>query len=554
MPESLEAVCPVSSLILLSPLTIVQPPTESRPEFGLADPDSTRANIRENARRNPSPSLPSTDDSAVIDPAAIPFARTVVPSERAAEAVEPRLTIRATLAIESLGGSSLIVSATFPTYFGNELVVTQPKAGNGTVLNSVPSSSRAWTPTESDTNGIRSMSLVPTTIPTAGGFVSLMSGDGDPSGGGDPGGCGCVPADCNGISGGLDIVVYKYDNTTAYSETKEDEIGGIVLKKVDYPPEEQILPGARRQKITIGASITDTGVGGGVDPDCAVTLTRSNNNVKIYESDSGNTESSYEYTLSDLDPPKILWVEGVSESENMRDITLTLSAPETDLTPDTVKFTVAWGGKPTIRGFGQNEHVSDDNTAKNTYIQINDANDDKLGKGVQYTIDQVKNIGWGLETKSVLAPNDFAHPDAIFKIGRAVERGRHVQVPGFQLISQYLQLVYEESSPQMQSNDPTSSNPLGKIYDLDIPGRARTSAPVGTIYRLRQNFFDTAVFLIEGTRYQGSFVEQHYVSQSWEQKTNPDGIDWQYENTYNNNGDNKAGLGEIYLTPDLQDP
>ncbi|CAN5860584.1 hypothetical protein BH23PLA1_BH23PLA1_20440 [soil metagenome] len=196
MPEALEAICPVSSLILLSPLAIVPPPAESRPNFNLADPDYTPDDARNHARRSPSFPLSTTDDPAINDVAAIPNARANAPLEHAAEVTETRLEVRASLSINDLGGSSLIVSATFPTFSIASMAAAQPMTGTGNAsipapssgVASVPTSGHASAPAPADADGIRPMALAPTLMPSAEGSMTLMSGDGDTgSGGGDTG-------------------------------------------------------------------------------------------------------------------------------------------------------------------------------------------------------------------------------------------------------------------------------------------------------------------------------------------------------------------------------
>lgn len=95
-----------------------------------------------------------------------------------------------------------------------------------------------------------------------------------------------------------------------------------------------------------------------------VTLTRNNTKVKVFTAASGGTEITFDGTDNKFpvgDLPKDLYVQGDEASDNMRDVTLTLT--HDDNTSDTVKFTVLWITIATKH----DDEVSDDNSGRDTY-------------------------------------------------------------------------------------------------------------------------------------------------------------------------------------------
>ena len=251
----------------------------------------------------------------------------------------------------------------------------------------------------------------PATASTTGEFA-LDTGHGASSSS-----CGCPST----ASGGVDLTIYEYDGAP-YTEGNENANGGIVVKRADGND-------APRQKIEINGSTDPNAL------ECRATLSWDSGNIELYtqEEGGGKISSGVQYLISDL--PKTFWVQGVTESGSMGDITLTLRHEDAGVPPDTAKFTVVYADQPTIKSSGT---ASPDNEVAGLWSSMTMSGTAELGPLVKYVHPVLPNnmgVARVFETKSVVHPADFGHPSASVQISREVNvKGYEGFSPGNGLI------------------------------------------------------------------------------------------------------------------------
>lgn len=107
--------------------------------------------------------------------------------------------------------------------------------------------------------------------------------------------------------------------------------------------------------------------------------------------------------------------------------------------------------------------------------------------------------------------------------------------------------------PAFRDDDPTNSDPIGAIYDLDAPGLGIGVANVNTIRRYRANFEAFATLPWNDSppdEVRASVVVNYYVRFSVKQVDSPTGSTWVLVNDVP--GDNAAGYGTTSLAWNLQ--
>lgn len=97
----------------------------------------------------------------------------------------------------------------------------------------------------------------------------------------------------------------------------------------------------------------------------------------------------------------------------------------------------------------------------------------------------------------------------------------------------------DPSGTAWRDDDNTNSNPVGFIYDLDVPRLREDIGPVNEIRRLRANFKAFAtVQLVDGNLVRASLITTYHVAFSIKQLDSPEGVNWQTDSHFA--GDNTA--------------
>ena len=220
-----------------------------------------------------------------------------------------------------------------------------------------------------------------------------------------------------------------------------------------------------------------------------VTLIGGSSKIRVFESSTGTDEVYFDgydnkWEVSG-DWYHHLWVEGAQASDQMRDVTLTLTH---DAGPsDSVNFTVLWVTVSAKNG-GQ---VSDDNAKRDVYYNSAVPETYALGHHL-YASDDYYDIGTGTvgrgsEFIGEVAPPDFAPAefDGTLKMTQEVVSARSWWGPNGKENSDGWPPGSDEADPFARDDDP---QPNGKIYSFDTPGlHPYDNVTAGLIMRARLN-------------------------------------------------------------------
>ncbi len=320
-------------------------------------------------------------------------------------------------------------------------------------------------------------------------------------------------------------------------ETTEDTIGGLVVKNADGN-------NAPRKEITLSAQPANWNGN--------VVLTQSGG-VRVFSAATAGTEITFNGTdnvFAANTLPRSLYVEGVTESGEMRDVELKLEAQGLgQVASDTVKFTVLWVSQVDVSFEGE---LAQDNSAREAYRQVTVA--DTYDMGLQ----QFQNPdlrGWGLELRGLVSPPVFEYPLCGLQLDRDWQMrmwdagGNPVGDP--QEFSESIPPGNDTSPLEHRDDIPTDSDPYGAIYDWDTPGVTTGIAPAATVRRYRANFKAFASVVVDGQVFvRASPITSYYVRMSIKQIDAPQGDNWVLLNDVPN--DNTPGMGPTNLTWNLQ--
>jgi hypothetical protein len=224
-------------------------------------------------------------------------------------------------------------------------------------------------------------------------------------------------------------------------------------------------------EVTVNVGITP------IDNNTPVTLT--------LEKDPGTTGSATfddGTTTRQVTRTGTINIKGLTESSTRDNISLSATAMGTNRAK--MKFSVLWVTL-SLR-FGRNLEVSDDNGAKQAYIN-------RLGDSHLGTFQDNSSIPlWGTAVEIVgqVAPSNF---EGTVKLKRNVLAARRYR----DKVLSEREGEHPDDSPFLFDYDPQSGMSNGKVYDLDSPGvgmQHEPKFPVGTIIRNRVNFKEWAVF------------------------------------------------------------
>ena len=224
-------------------------------------------------------------------------------------------------------------------------------------------------------------------------------------------------------------------------------------------------------EVTVNVNVTPT------NNSAAITLTLATdaNTTGSATFDDGTTTKQVTQTTT-------VKIKGVTESSTRDNISLTATAMGSNRAK--VKFSVLWVTL-TLR-YGNNLEVSEDNAAKQNYIQ-------RLGVSRLGTFQDTSSIPlWrtAVEIIGQVAPSNFEGEVKLNRqiIARRLYRGK--------VLSEREDNA-PDNSPFLFDFDPQSGMSNGKVYDLDGPGigiQYEPRFPVGTIIRNRINFKEWAEF------------------------------------------------------------
>jgi hypothetical protein len=254
------------------------------------------------------------------------------------------------------------------------------------------------------------------------------------------------------------------------------------------------------------------------------------NNTKadVYTAATGGTKLTFDGTdnkFSAAQLPKELYVQGTTASDDMKDVTLTLTAQDLGNLFDSVKFTVLWVEISWKRL--STEEISTDNDRREaehglcgTYnLGIND-----YQQGGQLW------RGWGYEIIGSVYPLSFQ--SAVTweqdREARWYENDSYLSSQtDFTANFPGSGTGNDGPDPYWQDSDPQSNQSNGKVYFLDSPGLWREAKPVNTTRRARTNFRVVARYTgdIYSTQ-RCSLIWAHYVRFSMKQTAAPNGNTW----------------------------
>jgi hypothetical protein len=320
----------------------------------------------------------------------------------------------------------------------------------------------------------------------------------------------------------------------AVAAGNKTRVGGLIVRNFDGN-------NAPRKKITISA-VTPAGVPGDVIFQCP------SGKVKFMDAAVGGAEVKIDGAANRFAPgalPKDLFVEGLTESDTMRDVKVTLDHG-TRTAVDSATLTVLWVDKPTVNLAGK---ISKNNSKRNAYIGWTKAGTSKLGIQ-EYNAKFGARMGCGSEASAKVHPKKFQFPGSNLKLERDFD---------FKDFNGSVQLAAGARSaviPPANDTGPAAARdddprPDDTIYDWDAAGLNIPNAPVGTIHRTRNNFQAFASITAEGKSVRCSEIREYFIAFSQEQKRAPSGAKWQVKTPPDVAGDNSVGNGTTKLTFDL---
>ena len=287
---------------------------------------------------------------------------------------------------------------------------------------------------------------------------------------------------------------------------------------------------APRQKITIEKP-KPASFNGKVEIKC------DSDKVEIYDAVSGGTKLTLPVEFPAASLPKDLFVQGVTESDSMRDVKISISAAGKEL--DSVKFTVLWVEKPVMSFSGQ---LSAHNAKRNNYKNWTKTKNFDL-KLQEY------DDRWGVGTQAA----GKVHPAKFKFAGSALKLERDNNFAYFNGSTQTLSQGFRATIPPGQDTGPdwARDDLPPTIFDFDAPGVSnRDVYPASTIIRMRGNYKAFASVHVQGKDVRCSEVTEYFVVISMKQTGAPSGNTYTQENGVA--GDNKAAEGTTKTTWDLK--
>ncbi|HWF08832.1 MAG TPA: choice-of-anchor X domain-containing protein [Bryobacteraceae bacterium] len=340
------------------------------------------------------------------------------------------------------------------------------------------------------------------------------------------------------------ITILKVTLTiTGVPDANKVSVGGIVVRNFD-------MNNAPRQQIVVGQAQPASFTGN-------LILTRNSAKVKVFDAATAGSEITFNGTDNKFANAGIaaagknLWVEGATQSDAMRDITLTLAVESRPDVKDTVTFTVLWVDTPVVRTSGA---VSMNNSASGSYTGC-------FGAGVAASLGGPfilpncgTRMGWGTEAGATVHPSGFNYPGNDLKLER--DNAFHDFVGnGTSTIDQR---AYNATIPPGNDTSPATfrddnPSPDDKIYDLDAPGLdTSVVSPQNEIRRTRNNFKSFASITVGGSSVRASQPQEYLVRFTMKQTAAPTGSTWVLLAPPDVASDNQAGNGSTNLTWDLQ--
>jgi hypothetical protein len=275
-----------------------------------------------------------------------------------------------------------------------------------------------------------------------------------------------------------------------------------------------------------------------------IVLACDSDKIEIWDASADGTQLALPKSFHAADLPKDLWVQGVKESDKMRDVTISVKADGKTLS--SVKFTVLWVEQPTLRWSGQ---LSPKNGAKNKYKQWT------LGGNIDLKFQRYSNRrgtsrwGFGTEASAAVHPSNFKYP------GSHLMLDRDVGLVGYTGNVATVHSAANITIPPGNDNPPASYWALDNIpptlFAVDAPGLAYPDTEAaGIIFRCRDNFRAYASVHVQGKDVRCSQITNYFVVLSMKQTATPTGTTWVLDN--NVTGDNQVGLGTTKTTFDLK--
>ena len=319
-------------------------------------------------------------------------------------------------------------------------------------------------------------------------------------------------------------------------------VGGLVAMKSDNN-------NAPRKKIIVNKVNSSTFTGN-------LLLESSSDQISVFTASSGGTELTFNGTDNEFANSSIpaaglqLWVEGEDYSDDMRDVSLTLTMEDDPNVEDQVTFTILWVDQPTVN-LSPADTVSADNDKRDAYKGWTAANTYNLGLQL-YNANFGARMGIGTEAGAVVHPADFNYPNNNLKLERDYEF--HDLVGNTTITAQ---ASFAATIPPGQDTGPATARddnpaPNGNIYDWDAPGLGVPNAPQNEIHRTRNNFKAFASITLDGTAVRCSPVRSYFVRFSMKQVDAPNGANWVVIHPPDVANDNQGGNGTTALTWDLQ--
>jgi hypothetical protein len=318
------------------------------------------------------------------------------------------------------------------------------------------------------------------------------------------------------------------------AEADKVTVGGLLVRRFDGNA-------APRKKITL--SLTSAG------DTTNLLLQYAGDKIKIYDAANGGQEITIDGTANLFGTgtlPKDLWVEGVNQSDAMRDVELS-AIVQGPGQKDTAKLTVLWVEQPTVALAGT---MSATNAKRAGYGGWTKDGSFNLGLQ-QFNANFGARMGWGSEASAKVHPSGFNFPGNNLKLERdfyyrdydgnvLADQGNHSAhlPPG------------NDTGPASARDDTPAPNDT--IYDWDAAGLPIPVAPQNTIKRTRNNFQAFASITVEGTSVRCSPVRDYLIRFSQQQTAAPSGANWQIINPPDVAGDNQARHGTTNVTWDLK--
>jgi hypothetical protein len=350
-------------------------------------------------------------------------------------------------------------------------------------------------------------------------------------------GDGTVPA---GGAGKIELklqpatVALLVDGVVAAKKVSE---GGLIVRNFDSN-------NAPRKKITIQA-VSPAGVTGDVIFQC------NSAKVKFFDAATAGSEIKIDGTGNKFAAgvlPKTLFAEGVTASDDMRDITISLDfAGRTNL--DSATLTILWVDKPIV-ALGSGDTISANNDKKATYKAWTKANTLALGFQ-EYNATFLARFGCGTEARGKVHPKKFVFPGNDLKLERDFDyndfNANVVSASGTR--SAAMPPGNDTGPPAARDDNPV---PDDTIYDWDAPGLLVPDSPVNTIMRTRNNFLAFASITVEGKPVRCSENAAYFIAFTQIQTKAPHGKDWSLRTPVDVPGDNTAGAGTCKTTWDMK--